>query len=204
MRKQTAWLAVFLGVIFGIIIGAQGAKAAETLGVKEARIAASLAAKQSFSGFTERQPKITAACTVKADRAKCRVVYKGDRLRARMNARVRELADGYTVTFGHLTPIPKPRPVVWNIAPTNSWYQLTGSKLGCPPYAPMRAGQIGVAHKTLPCGSMVQLSYRGRKVTVPVIDRGPYSGSREFDLTEATKNRLGYVTDTPLRWRQVR
>ena len=68
----------------------------------------------------------------------------------------------------------------------------------------MRAGQIGVAHKTLPCGSMVQLSYRGRKVTVPVIDRGPYSGSREFDLTEATKNRLGYVTDTPLRWRQVR
>ena len=29
-------------------------------------------------------------------------------------------------------------------------------------------------------------------MTAPVIDRGPYSGNREFDLTEATKNKLHF------------
>jgi rare lipoprotein A (peptidoglycan hydrolase) len=29
-------------------------------------------------------------------------------------------------------------------------------------------------------------------VRVPVVDRGPYAGAREFDLTAATKDRLGF------------
>jgi rare lipoprotein A (peptidoglycan hydrolase) len=49
----------------------------------------------------------------------------------------------------------------------------------------------GVASLTLPCGTMVTLSYQGRRVTVPVIDRGPYVEGRVFDLTEATKEALG-------------
>jgi rare lipoprotein A len=51
---------------------------------------------------------------------------------------------------------------------------------------------LGVAHRTLPCGARVTLRHRGRTVTVPVIDRGPFSGSREFDLTAATKAKLGF------------
>ena len=51
---------------------------------------------------------------------------------------------------------------------------------------------MGVAHKTLPCGSKVTLRYRGRTVTVRVIDRGPFAGNREYDLTAATKHRLGF------------
>jgi rare lipoprotein A len=51
---------------------------------------------------------------------------------------------------------------------------------------------MGVAHKTLPCGTKVKLRYRGRTVTVPVIDRGPYVAGRDYDLTEATKERLGF------------
>jgi hypothetical protein len=51
---------------------------------------------------------------------------------------------------------------------------------------------LGVAHKTLPCGTKVKLRYRGRTVTVPVIDRGPYVAGRDYDLTEATKERLGF------------
>lgn len=50
----------------------------------------------------------------------------------------------------------------------------------------------GVAHKTLPCGTRVTLRYRGREVTVPVIDRGPYAAGREYDLTSATRNRLSF------------
>ncbi len=51
---------------------------------------------------------------------------------------------------------------------------------------------VGVAHRTLPCGAQVTLRYRGRTVTVPVIDRGPFSGSFEYDLTAATKAKLGF------------
>ena len=53
-------------------------------------------------------------------------------------------------------------------------------------------GTMGVAHKTLPCGTKVKLRYRGRSVTVPVIDRGPYVPGRDYDLTEAVKHRLGF------------
>lgn len=51
---------------------------------------------------------------------------------------------------------------------------------------------LGVAHKYLPCGSKVKLSYGGRQVTVPVVDRGPYVAGREYDLTAATRERLGF------------
>jgi rare lipoprotein A len=53
-------------------------------------------------------------------------------------------------------------------------------------------GTMGVAHKTLPCGTKVRLRYRGRTVTVPVIDRGPYVAGRDYDLTEAVKKRLRF------------
>ncbi len=53
-------------------------------------------------------------------------------------------------------------------------------------------GTLGVANKTLPCGTKVKLRYHGRSVTVPVIDRGPYVAGRDYDLTEATKEKLGF------------
>jgi rare lipoprotein A (peptidoglycan hydrolase) len=56
----------------------------------------------------------------------------------------------------------------------------------------LEPGTLGVASKTLPCGAKVTFRYHGRTVTVPVIDRGPYVAGRDFDLTEATKQRLGF------------
>jgi rare lipoprotein A (peptidoglycan hydrolase) len=56
----------------------------------------------------------------------------------------------------------------------------------------LEPGTLGVANKTLPCGTMVKLRYNGRAITVPVIDRGPYVAGRDYDLTEATKDRLGF------------
>jgi hypothetical protein len=56
----------------------------------------------------------------------------------------------------------------------------------------LEPGTLGVANKTLPCGTLVKLRYRGHSVTVPVIDRGPYVAGREYDLTTATKERLGF------------
>lgn len=55
---------------------------------------------------------------------------------------------------------------------------------------------LGVAHRSLPCGTEVSILYEGRTITVPVIDRGPYS-SADWDLTQETAERLGFEgTDT--------
>jgi len=53
------------------------------------------------------------------------------------------------------------------------------------------AATLGVANKTLPCGTMVTLHYGTRTVRVPVIDRGPFVPGRAYDLTYATKLALG-------------
>jgi rare lipoprotein A (peptidoglycan hydrolase) len=73
-----------------------------------------------------------------------------------------------------------------------SWYGpgLYGQHLACG--GTLSAGTLGVAHKSLPCGTKVTLHYKGRTVRVPVVDRGPFVGGREFDLTAATKARLGF------------
>ena len=49
----------------------------------------------------------------------------------------------------------------------------------------------GVAHKSLPCGTMVTLTHGARTVTVPVVDRGPYIAGRELDLSPRVKAELG-------------
>ena len=49
----------------------------------------------------------------------------------------------------------------------------------------------GVAHKSLPCGTMVTLTHGSRSVTVPVVDRGPYIAGRELDLSPRVKAELG-------------
>jgi len=77
-----------------------------------------------------------------------------------------------------------------------SWYG-GGGGLACG--GQLTSSTIGVANKTLPCGTLVTLRYGGRSMRVPVIDRGPYVAGREFDLTEATKRALGFG-DTGQVW----
>ena len=70
-----------------------------------------------------------------------------------------------------------------------SWYG-GGGNLACG--GQLTGATMGVANKTLPCGTLVTLRYGGHEVSVPVVDRGPYVAGREFDLTEATKRALGF------------
>jgi rare lipoprotein A len=56
---------------------------------------------------------------------------------------------------------------------------------------------LGVANKSLPCGTQVSILFRGRRITVPVIDRGPYRKGYGWDLTIGTANKLKF-TDTGL------
>jgi len=50
---------------------------------------------------------------------------------------------------------------------------------------------LGVAHRSLPCGTKVALLYGGRTIVVPVVDRGPYSHA-DWDLTRKTAERLRF------------
>jgi hypothetical protein len=70
-----------------------------------------------------------------------------------------------------------------------SWYG-GGGTTACG--TELTSSTLGVANKTLPCGTEVTLRYGGRTIRVPVIDRGPYVEGREYDLTEATKEALGF------------
>jgi rare lipoprotein A len=55
----------------------------------------------------------------------------------------------------------------------------------------LEPGTLGVAHRTLPCGTMVQIRYAGRSIVVPVIDRGPFANNADWDLTQASAQQLG-------------
>lgn len=70
-----------------------------------------------------------------------------------------------------------------------SWYGGGGS-LACGGL--LTSSTMGVANKTLPCGTRVTLRYQGRTLRVRVIDRGPYVAGREYDLTEATARALRF------------
>lgn len=50
------------------------------------------------------------------------------------------------------------------------------------------------AHKTLPLGTEITVSYSGRSVDVVVNDRGPYSGGRDLDLSQGAAEYLGLTT----------
>jgi hypothetical protein len=105
-------------------------------------------------------------------------------------------------------PTPKAQPPVvtasgWRRDPEVSWYGpgFYGKRTACG--LAYTKTIMGVAHRTLPCGTMV--SFRnpanGRVVTVPVIDRGPYVAGRQWDLSGAVCTALAHCYTGPIQWR---
>jgi rare lipoprotein A len=63
---------------------------------------------------------------------------------------------------------------------------------------------VGVANRTLPCGTLVKFSYHGHGVTVPVIDRGPYAhNGAQWDLTTEAAHALGMADTARVQGRVV-
>lgn len=90
-------------------------------------------------------------------------------------------------SFGHMTgPNAK-----WNGAGFACWrcpkgrWAPWGTK-GCR-YQKMTAGVVGVAHRTLRCGTLVEVQHGLQRVVVPVIDRGPY-----WSVPASCRPRWGY------------
>ncbi len=114
----------------------------------------------------------------------------------------------FGVTLGLLSPWltnADARKVTWKRA-LASYYSPadSGGGFACNGIKYTDYSTLGVAHKTLPCGTKVRFLYRHRKITVRVIDRGPFVGGREFDLLVATKKRLRCPDLCSLSWRIVR
>jgi rare lipoprotein A len=57
---------------------------------------------------------------------------------------------------------------------------------------------VGVANRKLPCGTLVQVTYHGQGLTVPVVDRGPYANGANWDLTAAAAQALGIEETVPV------
>ncbi len=47
------------------------------------------------------------------------------------------------------------------------------------------------AHRTLPFGALVRVTYQGRSVVVRINDRGPFVRGRDIDLSEGAARRIG-------------
>jgi len=51
--------------------------------------------------------------------------------------------------------------------------------------------ELTAAHRTLPLGSKVRVTYQGESVVVRINDRGPFSGHRVIDLSKAAAEKIG-------------
>ncbi len=74
-----------------------------------------------------------------------------------------------------------------------SWYggpSMWGRQTACG--ATLRPSTLGVAHKTLPCGTTVKFVYHGHVLVTQVIDRGPYVKGRAWDFTKAASEALDF------------
>jgi rare lipoprotein A (peptidoglycan hydrolase) len=109
-------------------------------------------------------------------------------------------------------PKPKPKPKPKAKRPSyGAWHSARVSWYGPGFYGNTMAGggqlrptSMVVAHRTLPFGTRIQFSYRGRTVIAVVRDRGPYISGRTFDLGPGTAKKLRFSGVGTVRYRLVK
>jgi hypothetical protein len=91
----------------------------------------------------------------------------------------------------------------WHWDPNVSFYGpgFYGKRTACG-YA-LTTSLVGVAHRTLPCGTRVTFRnpYNNRTITTIVVDRGPYVSGRVWDLTGALCLALDHCYTGALAWK---
>lgn len=90
---------------------------------------------------------------------------------------------------------------VWRHDSNISWYGpgLYGNGTACG--QEMTKTLVGVAHRTLRCGTLVTFRYKGVTLTVPVVDRGPYVSGRSWDLTKGACAKLNHCFTGSIDWK---
>jgi hypothetical protein len=96
---------------------------------------------------------------------------------------------------------PETRPVLLRLMPvrTATWYGpgFYGKRTACG--VKLDRDTVGVAHRSLPCGTPVTFYKAGRFVTLRVIDRGPFRRGVSWDLTAAAARAIGLAATARLR-----
>lgn len=89
----------------------------------------------------------------------------------------------------------------WHFDGDISWYGpgFYGKRTACG-YA-MTQSLVGVANRTLPCGTLIQFRSNGRTVIAPVVDRGPYVDGRRWDMTAGLCAALDHCYTGSIQWR---
>ena len=90
---------------------------------------------------------------------------------------------------------------VWRHDPNISWYGpgLYGNGTACG--QKLTKDLVGVAHRTLPCGTLVTFRNKGVVLTAPVIDRGPYVSGRTWDLSHGACAKLRHCFTGTIEWK---
>lgn len=90
--------------------------------------------------------------------------------------------------------------IAWHTSEV-SWYGpgFYGQRTACG--EAMTQQLVGVAHRTLPCGTLVTFRWNGHTVRAPVVDRGPYVGGRLWDLTPGLCALLDHCYTGPISWK---
>jgi rare lipoprotein A (peptidoglycan hydrolase) len=107
---------------------------------------------------------------------------------------------GSGVPGGRAAPPPPTEPTAqpssslsWTVYKSATWYGpgFWGRSTACGTV--LTPTTIGVAHRKLPCGTLVTFSYAGRSVSATVIDRGPFHKGYAWDLTKKAAKRVGFL-----------
>lgn len=81
-----------------------------------------------------------------------------------------------------------------------TWYGpgLYGNRTACGQV--LRPRTVGVAHRRLPCGTVVKFVHRGRRIVTRVIDRGPFTRGNAWDLTNGARRALRFSGTGKVRY----
>ncbi len=103
-------------------------------------------------------------------------------------------------------PAAKPKAVQrnpWRLDRDISWYGpgLYGNGTACG--QTLTRGLVGVAHRTLPCGTRIEFRNpkNGIVVTAEVIDRGPFVSGRTWDMSHGLCVKLKHCYTGSIKWR---
>jgi Lytic transglycolase len=102
------------------------------------------------------------------------------------------------------TPATTVSAATWHHDRDISWFGpgLYGNGMACG--KTLTKATVGVAHRTLPCGTLVTFRYKGVTLTVPVVDRGPFVAGRTWDLTHGACVKLGHCFTGSIDWALAR
>lgn len=71
-----------------------------------------------------------------------------------------------------------------------SWYSMGHTTANGEPYNP---DGLTCAHRTLPFGTKVRVTYRGRSAVCRINDRGPFIRGRSIDLSRGMARAIGML-----------